>query len=570
MKKRSVCRRLFLRFCAVACGLVLGAAQVLADDNFKYTVKSATAICDLPKKGPGTIDWRKFTEFLIAQNNLTSLYVRALETCRPANFTALAGRFATYGYGNDGDNVCAPGQAEPWKQGLQNQDDKNLRAFARSFVNLLVRLETRNPQPVGNGVFLEIKDMPAPQPGAASTPSARAEKAVSDYRAEMASAKPSQGVLQSACYRPSGVRETLEKIVSGEARLPAKQDQAASSQPKAPDAGVPPGAPPKVSQDQHAAAGGGGAKPGWDPYLSFRNFRLRGAPAQLAEVPTSSADGGDDQALSEVNAELYVPGNQAKLSFQQNSGSNAVTNNVVGALGYNFTYRSQPWTAGITPYVATDREIKYANNQNKTQPNVSANTLDFGFVLSGVWDRNPPSPTAPDLEFNRLYLLVRPDWLKNFVDHSEIWSINTRLVPLVTGPVPFNSLRPIWLGPVPSDTYRWTPLLDLRFDKGWFTARGRVKENLPLNEDFTRLGGMVGLALEANWIPGQPVDLFAQYIDFVPIQGFKKSLGYFQTQGTWYIADQKAVGITASYENGRRQDTAQRYEAWTISLTFKL
>jgi hypothetical protein len=63
------------------------------------------------------------------------------------------------------------------------------------------------------------------------------------------------------------------------------------------------------------------------------------------------------------------------------------------------------------------------------------------------------------------------------------------------------------------------------------------------------------------------VDLATYYTDFYPLSGFKESLGEFEALMVLNFGANKLLNLTLQYANGRREDTTQRYEAWTAGLS---
>jgi hypothetical protein len=292
-------------------------------------------------------------------------------------------------------------------------------------------------------------------------------------------------------------------------------------------------------------------------------IRLRSVPAQLATpaAPASGTSSAPD--LSHVADNNYLSGNAAKLSFGQTSGTSAVTNNVIGVLGVPLALGSLGALRDITltPYIGMDRETKIQTTKGVTTTTFSANTLDYGVALS----TDIPAPHDTDLPW--WFVSVRPDYLRNFVDGSDILSLNTQFSPVFYDEyVPINHTTDA-CDPTPDKMMVKCMLqLDLRANAGWFMNYGHPTEP-SLNHDYVRLGGLIGPQLEFDLLPSNPIDIGASYTDFYAARGFSKSLGLFQASGTFNFDPSKIVGLTLQYSNGRRDDTAARVQLWSIGLT---
>jgi len=486
------------------------------------------------------------------------LYLQALEVCRGSQetFARITTNFVLSGTGS-GKAICTAYGKGDLARSLHTAQ---LQKFSEGFVQLLKQLYSGRPKDFGNGIMVRQVD-PNP-PNFAD---------VAAYEKQM-TAEDAHGPSQPqppSCYGPSATRQALAELVDGSGTVTYSKNQGvylASKTDDDPPQSITAGAV-RGSDPSPGKSGSDGSIIKTVTLFDFANVRLRGYPAQLIDVSTT----GSDPALADADAALYLAGDSAKLSFSEQSGSNVVSNDIVGAIGYSIAFPSlsnnpKSWFSSLdlTPYFATDREAKFTNTHTSQTESLSVNTWDAGAVLDlfgnpGVGDENA--------HFKSYYFLVRPDHLGNYLDHSEIWSLNFRWIPVVEGIFSLNHLHSAF---DENNVYKYSLLVDLRYQQGFFTARGDNRADLRLNDNFSRLGGMVGAALEINWLPSNPIDLMAKYTDFLPLEGFNKSLGLFETEATFSFGPNKGFGITAEYENGRRDDTAQQYEAWSIALTFKL
>jgi hypothetical protein len=293
-----------------------------------------------------------------------------------------------------------------------------------------------------------------------------------------------------------------------------------------------------------------------------KHFELRSVPDQLA-VPVLSSGQPAPVDLAHDQDNNYLSSNAAKLSFGQTSGTGAVTNNVIGTLGVPVPLGDlgELKDTALTPYIGIDRETKIQTTKGKTTTTFSANTLDYGLALSG--DIGPTQSTG----WPWWFISVRPDYLRNYVNGSDILSLNTKFSPVFSGEyLPINHLTSMCDPTAGKMMVRCMLQVDLRADTGWFMNYGHPADPR-LNEDYVRVGGLIGPQLELDLLPSNPIDLAATYTDFYPLRGFRKSLGLFQTSATFNFDPSKIVGLTLQYSNGRRDDTAEPVQLWSIGLT---
>jgi hypothetical protein len=145
---------------------------------------------------------------------------------------------------------------------------------------------------------------------------------------------------------------------------------------------------------------------------------------------------------------------------------------------------------------------------------------------------------------------------------------NFRYVPLIpeTGfdnIVPLNHYRYLF-----GEQLGYMLAADARIHIGEFVAIGEPADPR-INRDYARFGGSVGPVVQIKPFPDYPIEIGAVYTDFQAASGFNKDLGNFQASVTLDIGTSKVVGLTASYTNGRREDTPQRVDTTSIGLTLQ-
>ena len=297
----------------------------------------------------------------------------------------------------------------------------------------------------------------------------------------------------------------------------------------------------------------------------LQKLRLRGQADQMSanHAQASSTTPGADTTNSN---QPYYANQGAKLSLGVDGTQHAQSDKVVGTIGVpvylGWDEGSGPKTDGgpltglyWTPYVGFDREATFKKSSKASTKSFAANFFDFGFVLEKYFDAL------------RGTIMVRPDYLSNFVDESRLLTGNFRYVPLTEiGPgyvLPFNHYRYTL-----DNQLGYMLRLDARANVGTYVATGKPADPR-LNQDYVRLGGSVGPAVELAVIPDFPVEISAVYTGFAPVSGFSKDLGNFQASISVKIGPSKLAAIAASYINGRREDTGQRIDMTTIGLTLQ-
>ena len=299
--------------------------------------------------------------------------------------------------------------------------------------------------------------------------------------------------------------------------------------------------------------------------FDWKNFRIRGSPDQIAYPHPPSDKAADIYGTSA----LYDSSDGASVSFKYAGTQKSQTDALIGAIGYDFNFRkgdisntSIPFL-DLAPYTAVDREL---TTKPTGKPPTSTTAFSAELVHAGVLGSAlvlQPSDLPMEVFGDRLIghvFVLRPDYLFNLQDDSRLASLNLHYIPYFQRV--FNSyahLAPDLNGLV---------IVDARAHFGWYTEKGAPAVPT-INDNFVRLGGRVGGALEFAGIPGYPIDAYLTYTNFAPLAGYNNSLGEAQGSLTFNFGENKLFGLTVSYRNGRREDNAQRDEAWTVGLTTK-
>ena len=280
--------------------------------------------------------------------------------------------------------------------------------------------------------------------------------------------------------------------------------------------------------------------------FAWSNFRLRGYPEQLAYAHPAVFGKYDTYDTSD----LFASTDGLSFNFKYNGGQKSRQDSVIGTLGYDFSWDSDPVVVDVVPFIAADDEI--TNNSSGTT--VNTQTVAFGLLGAALvyngWH-----------QFYGQYVSIQPTYIMNLQDDSRLEAISLHYVPLV-----FNWINSF--GTLGIEDLRGYLILDGRANFGTYSVVG-TGQNAFLEKDYVRLGGRVGAAFEYDGIASNPINANVTYTSFAALSGYDKDLGELQATGTFNLTPDKLLGLTFSYRNGRREDTALRDESWTAGLTVK-
>jgi hypothetical protein len=241
----------------------------------------------------------------------------------------------------------------------------------------------------------------------------------------------------------------------------------------------------------------------------------------------------------------------ASGTFTSNTLAVHTTNTkATAALGYAFDTIPQ---TQIVPYMSFSQSIMgTAGKPGVLDP---TNNVAWGVVA----ERYFIDPNTPAISH---VLSVKPQFLTNTADHSELVSMRLIYAPWVDSAV-FNLNTFQKLDILPGST--WGEIVfDVRNDYGAYTDRGLTPAIVKTNRDFERAGARIGIALTNDNFPSLTLLVNETYL--YGFSGFYRSIDMFQTSLTYNFVN-NYLGLTASYKKGRDEDTAVASQVWTVGLT---
>jgi hypothetical protein len=234
-----------------------------------------------------------------------------------------------------------------------------------------------------------------------------------------------------------------------------------------------------------------------------------------------------------------------------------------------------------TQTLKTKAALGYAFQINNTVANstVAIPYISFYQSITDTFGKpqstDPASNVAGGLLFTSEYRVaglvnnvfgVRPQYLLNTKDHSEIGSLQLSYTPYTffSGDiVNLNHFQPIAFSPIPLYA---KVLFDLRLDAGAYAKRGNDPVQSLLNKDFVRSGSRVGFALTTDSDPNSPsLTLIMTETCLYGFAGTVRNLNIFDASLTYNF--NQYVGLTGTYRNGIDEDTAIRVETWMVGFS---
>jgi hypothetical protein len=285
-----------------------------------------------------------------------------------------------------------------------------------------------------------------------------------------------------------------------------------------------------------------------------------GAPAPKAPEPF---DPSKDAILSKIRirgvsddlnfdrAQLGFKGTTpATASYSADtSAAHTYTTKVSGAIGYAFD--SIPQTL-IVPYISTYQSITQVSPKAPVLSPID--NVAGGILMQRYFDIGDVSHVFS----------VKPQFLDNTTTHAELGSVRAIYTPWMD--IPFNLNTFTQLDFLPGSP--WGELMfNLRADFGSYTNRGNTPAVVAVNKDFDRAGTQVGFTLSSDGVPNVPsLTLIVSETYLYGFSGFYRNLSQFQTSLTYNFPN-SYLGFTASYKNGRDEDTAVFAQIWTVGVS---
>ncbi len=264
-----------------------------------------------------------------------------------------------------------------------------------------------------------------------------------------------------------------------------------------------------------------------------------------------------DLYVDRADKSEFETASKASIDFGEDHVAKKTTHKITAAVGYAFSedlpaYGSGSWLEYI-PYAGANWNVVKVGSGGTGKP-ADSRTIDFGTLFSLHWvSRRGPTP------FGNL-LNVRPDYLFNLAEHSQIVTLNLQYLPVVNSWV--NSFRPVIIGR--DDFASFKLIADVRVAGGTYLDKG-VASVAAAHDPFFRAGGQAGIALVSD-NPALPLSLTTTYTRLHHLSG-KQEVGYFANSLTYSFDPNKYFGVSLTYSNGTKEDTVEREEQFGLSLT---
>lgn len=259
-----------------------------------------------------------------------------------------------------------------------------------------------------------------------------------------------------------------------------------------------------------------------------------------------------DLYIDRNQTQYFAASSQASFDVARNNVAKSTTYKLAGYVGYAITpYSPKDWQGDRVDavfYAGANLNIVTASPGSAVPPGASR-TVDFGALFDAFLVSGRDAAAWGHL------LTLTPDYLFNLADDSRLLTWNLSYTPVLNKAL--NAFVPV------GDDFWVKPILVLKDDNGFYTDRGNVAVAAS-HKDYLRLGGQIGMSVlsENQYLP---FALTTSYTRLHPVTGVSE-VGYFSNSLTYSPDPNKYWGITVSYTNGTREDTAQRESQWDVAL----
>ena len=299
--------------------------------------------------------------------------------------------------------------------------------------------------------------------------------------------------------------------------------------------------------------------------ISPSNIKLRGYADQI--LPPHKYYG-----QSPEQDDAYDSAQGAAISAsKKGGGSTSLADNYIGAIGYTLPFTEGDNHLGVTPYVAFDKESTASKGTKK----FTSNFEDEGLVLSDFIKNVSVFKKDTDLEVS-----VRFDDLSDYMNNNRLQSANVKIAPYAEWLNKYHDNSCINSGCVSKANSSYImdcflrntkamAIFDIRVDDGWYVRKTTEMDKttgMP-NEDYLRVGGRLGGAVQ--YAGRFTINLTGYYNELAPISGANKLIGESVGIASWPINADKTISLSAAYRNGRREDTGQRDQSWSLGIQAK-
>ena len=275
-------------------------------------------------------------------------------------------------------------------------------------------------------------------------------------------------------------------------------------------------------------------------------------PPPKASGPLRVRGKANDLYIGRDQEKDFQGTSQAIVSYTVDDLAGKDTATLKGAIGFAIPtdlLKGGGQRLELVPYVETNVVIVEPHAGSKAKASASE-TLSTGLLVSLF--------LVSSSELGHV-LNLRPDYLFDLVDDSQLLTFKLQYIPVARGLV--NDF--IRIVPGRDDLASVKPVLDLRVAAGVYTETG-VNPLALEDRHVLRLGGQAGVVVVSD-SPYVPLSFSASYLWLEGLQG--RDIGYFSSTLTWHLDPRKYFGISATYSRGEREDTAKREDQWTIGLT---
>jgi len=308
-------------------------------------------------------------------------------------------------------------------------------------------------------------------------------------------------------------------------------------------AAVPPDNSPPSAATQTAVTTAPEAAPGPQEGTLARllgNFRVRGSSDALL-VPRDSND--------------FASAAAATLSLSADGTAKSTTSALLATIGYDLHFTTATDSVfDVVPFIGVDRNISAAAGppSASNRENVTA-----GVVAS--WSHPFVVPGTFVVGSNALSATYEHLW--NDIDNSQLNFLHFVDLPVINGYLNEYCFVPCCDTPVDQTWFAASPLFDLRGDLGFYSDAG---SNPTVNRDYQQVGSRFGIAVALRRIKSD-VTVTETYL--WNDKSYRDSISLFEADWTYNVSAD--IGLTASYQNGDLEATAQRIQQWLISLSVK-
>jgi hypothetical protein len=245
----------------------------------------------------------------------------------------------------------------------------------------------------------------------------------------------------------------------------------------------------------------------------------------------------------------------AQASYSSDSSSTPTsTTKATAAVGYAF-YGS--YGTEIIPYVSTFQSI--TTTSGKPSSISPLDNVASGVLVQSVFDDQQSGITN--------VFAVKPQYLYDTANHAELASVRGIYTPWIGSPdsiLNVNTFRQLTFVPGAP----WTQIIfNLRNDLGSYSNRGNTPAVVAANQNFERAGAQIGFSLSTDGVPNVPALTLIILSNFIyGFTGYYRTIDQFQASLTYNFPN-SFLGLTASYKNGRDEDTAVEARIWMVGLS---